>query len=176
MRLRLGVVGLVWAMVVVAASSVFAQLGVGDTGRAGTAIVRVGDLLERVVVGGGIGDQSCSMPSDNSAYGVSESARKVRFTIGWRFINQMAVRSQRFTTGYRVYKDDGSGGWMLLSQSDRRVDQTLGPNSQRAGEGATSDLALSGTTRFKVMVLYDIYGVKATSQTRIISIDPSIPD
>jgi hypothetical protein len=163
------------ALLAVGTVRVFADLGVYDEGKSGMADFHMGDVYQRVIWNGAIGDQKCDMPADNSAYGVSENASLIKFTFHWRFVNQKGIGSQRFTAGYRIYKSDGSGGWTELAKSDRKVDKTIGANGQESGACSTPDTELSGSTKFKVMVLYDIYGKNATSKTRIITIEPSLP-
>ena len=176
MKLRAAFVGLLAVLLGVAVARVLA-IGVTNEGRSGVCEVQIGNLLERVTGVGGVGDQTCAMPSDGAAYGVNENATRVIFTTHYRFINQKIAGDQRFTVGYRISVwNKNTQSWIQMAKNERAVDKTVSANGQLAGDCRAPELSLSGDTRFKITVLYDICGVNGTSKTRAITVSPTIPN
>lgn len=137
------------------------------------AVLHVAKVTLRVTLAGGVGNMDCSAIDNGASYDVNEYAKKIKFVIHYQFINERIAQNQRFTCGYRVYKVNDDGSEEELSKSDRKIDKTIGPRGTVQGDCTTPEISFSGDTKFKIMILYDIYGVKNGSTTRIVYISPT---
>ncbi len=161
---------IVISVALLCASVAFGALGVLNTGDRGTAVVQIADVTLQCTAGG-TADSNCSMPNDNATWSISENSDKVQFVIHYKFTNQRPVLTQRFTVGYRVWKQDGSN-WTLVADKAGAVDRTVSANSNIAGDCQipAQKLDKSGGT-FKVMIKYDTSDVKTDYATRVLTVD-----
>ena len=152
------------------AAAAFGSIGVADTGERGQAVIRVADLSLQCTASG-TADSRCSMPNDGAGWSVSENAGKVQFVINYRFVNQRPVQAQRFSVGYKVWRQDGSD-WTLIADKANAVDKTVGANSNASGECQipAQKMDKSGNT-FKIMIRYDTTDVKTDYATRMLTVD-----
>lgn len=152
------------------AAVAYGNLGVTDSGERGTAVIHVADLTLQCSASG-TADARCSMPADNAGWSVSENASKAQFVINYKFVNQRPVLSQRFTVGYRVWRQDGSD-WTLVADKANAVDKTVGANSNVSGDCVIPPQRMEkqGGT-FKIAIRYDVSDVKTDYATRVLSVD-----
>ncbi len=148
----------------------YGNLGVADSGERGTAIVHVADMT-LICSSSGTADTRCSMPADNAGWSVSENAGKVQFVINYKFVNQRPVTAQRFTVGYRVWRQDGND-WTPVADKATAVDKTVGANSTASGDCVIPPQRMDkpGGT-FKIAIRYDVSDVKTDYATRVLTVD-----
>lgn len=152
------------------AAVAFADLGVSDSGDRGQANVNVADLSLQCTAGG-TAEANCSMPADGAGWSISENAAKVQFAIHYKLMNQRPVLTQRFTVGYKIWRQDGNN-WTLVADKANAVDKTVGANSNASGDCTipSQKLDKNGNT-FKIMIRYDTSDVKTDYATRVLTVD-----
>lgn len=147
------------------AAAVSAHLGVADSK---SGVIHIAEVAL-----GANGDVQCNMPGDGTSFRVSEGANSAQFVIHYRFNNGRSG-SQRFVVGYKVWKQSG-GSWILVADGDRAVNRTVGAGDSNSGDCSIPRLSLSGGgDAFRVIVTYEISGVKSNSTGRTFRVDRAL--
>lgn len=148
-------------------AAVSAHLGVADSK---SGIIHIAEVALGVAANGSASVFQCNMPGDGISWRVSEGANSVQFVIHYRFTNQQSA-SQRFVVGYKVWKQSGNQ-WILVADSDRAVDRTVGGNNSNSGDCVVPRLSLSGGGDvFRVTVSYSIDGIRNGQTSRSFRVD-----
>ena len=161
---------LITVITVLLGAVAFANLGVLDSK---SGIIRIAEVSLGTATNGSASEFQCNMPGDGISWRISEGSSSVQFMIHYNFINRRST-AQRFAVGYKVWKQSGNS-WILVADSERAVDRTVGANDSNSGDCSVPRLSLStGGDVFRVAVFYDITGVRSNSTSRMFRVDRSL--